>query len=514
MGIWKQTKARFSAYLRDQFPTYATESNKTVAAQRIVNRSVNYLIGLSNFENMKEEEIYEQLWTWEPEVGGAADRMSSLVRKAFKGFFISDLDIPKENEHKELLKYAKQISEGIKWLDIVEMYADLLVTQGNVFIDIRPPRNDIMHNPDVYVHGKPITLTYKILPNKMVTLVDRHTQVANNDLQLITEGNILVLKEMMSDQQVLGPGEFIHLKYKNTPVFTRDFRGRVTFGVYSVSPIHRTIIPVWMNRQTSIIDLLHRWKILPREVHSIDATMFDLNQYAGTPEQKMAAAQEAAASFLSAYNQGLESQGPDEGYVVLNSAEITILESKSSQYMRTNELIDQRDRKIWTALNIPESVVNGTSKGSYASELVTSNYVSSKAEQLAEKIKPVILKQIRDRISLIDKSLPVSELDIRIKLDMAANQLEDFRSAAIMATLNCFTRTEIRARLGYGPLDEADEKNIINVKGGLGDTVNDVNASTGAGGVKGDASPDTPQSSQDHITDAGSSAAQQRSEAP
>lgn len=484
----------FAAYLRDQFPTYSTETNKTIAAQRIVNRSVNYLIGLSNFENFKEEEIYEQLWTWEAEVGGATDRMSSLVRQTFKGFRIVDLDKPVEKQHKDLLKYARLVSDNMQWLDIVEMYADLLVTQGNVFIDIRPPP------------GQKVALTYKILPNKMVTLVDKITQVGNNDLQLITEGNYLVLKEMMSDQQILGPGEFIHIKYKNTPIFTRDSRGRVTYGVYSVSPIHRTIIPTWQKRQTSIIDMLYRWKMIPREVHAVDATMFDLNQFAGTPEQKIAAAQAAATAFLTSYNQGLENQGPDEGYVVLDSVDIKVLESKANQYMDPNHLIEQLDKKIWTALNIPESVVNGSSRGSYASELVTSNYVSGKATQLAEKIRPAILRQIRDRVQLMDKSLPIHELDTHLELDMATNQLEKFRTGAIMATLNCFTRTEIRKVLGYEALDPKDEAEVINVKGGLGNSVNDVNASTGSSGASGAKNPDTTHSDQAHITDPGQTA--------
>lgn len=493
--LFEGARKKFAAYLRDQFPTYSTETNKTIAAQRIVNRSVNYLIGLSNFENFKEEEIYEQLWAWEPEVGGATDRMSSLVRQTFKGFKIVDHDKPVAEEHKKLLKYARLVSEQMKWLDIIEMYADLLVTQGNVFIDIRPPP------------GQRIALTYKIIPNKMTTLVDKYHQVGNNDLQLITEGNYLVLKEMMSDQQVLGPGEFIHIKYKNTPIFTRDSRGRVTYGIYSISPIHRTIIPIWQKRQTSIIDMLYRWKMIPRELHSVDATMFDLNQYPGTPQQKMEAAQAAATAYLTSYNQGLENQGPDEGYVALSSVEISIIESKANQYMNPNQLIDQLDKKVWTSLNIPESVVNGSSRGSYASELVTSNYVSGKATQLAEKIRPAILKQIRDRIALMDKSLPVHELDIHLELDMATNQLEKFRTAAIMATLNCFTRTEIRKILGYEALDEKDEAQIINVKGGLGNSINDVNASTGSGGASGEQNPDTPHSDQAHTTDPGQSAA-------
>ena len=37
---------------------------------------------------MKQEEVNEQLYKWEPEVGGSIDRIATLVMEAYQGFVI------------------------------------------------------------------------------------------------------------------------------------------------------------------------------------------------------------------------------------------------------------------------------------------------------------------------------------------------------------------------------------------------------------------------------------------
>ena len=153
-------------------------------------------------------------------------------------------------------------------------------------------------------------------------------------------------------------------------------------------------------------------------------------------------------------------------------------------------------------LNVPQSMVNSSQAGSYASELVISNYVSSKVVQLAEKIRPVILKNIRDRIRLIDSSLPVDRLDIKLELNLANSKLELWRTAAIMASLGIFTDSEVRDMLGYEAL-RADQRNfIINTSASTSSKENVANSVKGGSSMTPDY-PETSESDTSHVKDEG-----------
>ena len=39
--------------------------------------------------------------------------------------------------------------------------------------------------------------------------------------------------------------KFMHIKFKKIPIYVTDNRGRKTYNVYSISPLNRTILPVW-----------------------------------------------------------------------------------------------------------------------------------------------------------------------------------------------------------------------------------------------------------------------------
>jgi hypothetical protein len=246
--------------------------------------------------------------------------------------------------------------------------------------------------------------------------------------------------------------------------------------------------------------------MVPREVHSISADIFSADRYTGTPEERINKGQADADAFLSQYNAMMTDQQPDQGYVILDTVKIDTLQPSKGgvAYMDSNELIKQLDDKVWTAMNVPKSVVTGESAGSYASELVVSNYVSEKVIQIAEKLKPVILENMRSRLKAIKATYPVDALDMKLELNMATSKLEVFRQAAIMGALNSFTQDEIRALLGYKPLTEAQKPNVVvgSRSQTLGDVGRDV-SSTDPGIPK---NPETPQSDGQHKRDAGQAA--------
>jgi len=488
MGIVERGLKLFGYNVVNVTPYARTQSSvatRSTAGKKTTIKLVEFLQDLTKFETMQDEEMQEQLFIWDPAVGGALDRESTLVAQCYKGPILKDTDRSMDPVEEEMLKKAKEISDQMRMADQFEMYGELLPLYGDVYIDSRDP------------------MTYKVLPNKFITLVESLEQVGNiTPGLLLTQANFLVFNEWLPGQFVLAPGEFIHLKYKDTPIFSTDKKGRWTFGMYSVSPVQRAIISIWQMRQTAIIDILYRWRIIPREIHSVDSTLFALDQFEGTGSERLTDSQTLANKFIEQYNLSIKDQAPDQGYTILDTVTVSMLETKANTYMKTNELIDQLSGNVWTALNMPKSVVTGDGAGSYASELVISNYVSEKALQIANKIKPMMLENLRARLRAINSSFPVEKLDLKLELSMAATRLETFREMAIMGTLNCFTQDEIRARLGYEPLTEEQTKQIAKVAEDQLKAKLDQSNLIADGGKN----PETPQSNNQHKQDAGQQA--------
>lgn len=455
-------------------------TDKIAATKTITNELIAYLLGLSSFDTMPEAEIYEQLYVWEPEIGGAIDRMSTMVGESYKYCCLRSTTTERTELHDKMINDANRVADEVDIRNYFEQFAEILSLHGNLFLE-------------------PKDMSLEVLPNRYVTLIDRNDRLVaavgtNTADTIITAGNILVLYEGDGTaQRVIPKDKFIHIKYKSTPIYSKDLRGRTTWGIYSPSPLHRVVLPIWWKRQTMIIDILWRMMNVPREHHQINAEMFSLDKYTGDSATKMAAAKADAQAFLTEYVEKMKNRMPDQGYATLDTVTITKLDNKSSSYMQTNELIEQINSQIWTALNMPKSMISGESSSSYASELVIANYVTQKVNQLAYKIKPVILRVLRERLRAINPRYPVEDLDLFMDLDIAVTELEKFRQMAIMADLGVFTKTEVREFARYQPLTE-DQKNDLLIK--------EVNSSSMM--VPGQAvSPETPQSSIQHNTDSG-----------
>ena len=474
MGIFDRVRRLF-AKMDVEIPPDAKATGK-----KITNDSVSYLIALSDFSSMDEEDIYEQLFIWEPEVGGSMDRISTMVGNSFKGFFIDSVDGKLDPSEVELVSLSNSMAKKIQIKNIFRAICDIGVMHGNVFI---------IENKD---------LSLSILPNKKCTLIDDKKRLeSSSSSSLITTGTYLIVDEGNKDTQMIyGPGEFYHIKYSDTPVFIKDSKGRETYGVYSPSPLHRAIIPIWWKRQTEIIDILWRWRNVPREHHKIDAEMFSLDKYNGDLDTRRTNSRNEATRFVDEYLESIKNRVPDQGYATLSTVDIGIVEPKSSGYMNTNELIEQLSKNVWTTLNIPSSIVNGEGASSYASELMLSNYVTEKILEWAERIAWVVCENMKKRMAAVSPSYPVDNLDIKLELIMASTKLEIFRQAAIMAGMGVYTDTEIRKETGYDRLTEDQLEYVVNNAIGI------IKTATNDGG-DGTSSPETSHSRMQHPTDPG-----------
>lgn len=484
----------FSSMRRDE--TTMTTNNGVLAGKRVTGTLTSYLVALSQFDTMQEEVIYEQLYIWEPTVGAAVDRISTLIGQSYQGPYIDEGE--GTAAEKECLKQAKAIAKKIRLKDQFEMLGELLMIFGNIFL----------------VREKPGSFNLSVLPNRFITMIPNESYMTQSTAEILTQPNILVYMEresVLGERKLYPKNQYFHIRYKDTQIFARDNMMRTTYGMYSVSPLHRTVLSIWQQRQTQIIDIMWRWRNVPREHHQLDAQMFNLANYDGSATQRRQAAQTDAEARITEYTKMMQEQAPDQGFVT-TGIKVDMIGggsgTKANEYMKTNDLLAQIQQNIFTALNIPSSIINGQQTGSYASELVISNYVSAKVVQLAEKIKYVLLENLKERVKAVKGSLPVDKLDIKIELSMVMSMLEIFRQAAIMKALECFTDDEIRDMVGWEALTDQQKKELaaklqaqIERQKSLKDVLRDTSS------INGPQYPETPQSNEQHKRDPGQTVA-------
>lgn len=502
--------------IREKFSSFSSSSmSGTLAAVKVTSNIARFLIDLTRFESMKDEEIYEQLYVWEPEVGATVNRMAEMAASAFDFFKLKDdakLDnIPNKidvdagidgqtidyssgniNLRNEMLDISNEMAEELNIRQIIETYAALLFIQGEVFLEIKD-------------------LALIVIPNSKVTIIDDKRRIGGGgggDLArvLITEENYLVIDEGLETQRILPKDKFVHLRLNEVPLMVTDAKGRSTFGIYGTSPLHRCVVPIWMKRQLYIIEALWRWANVPREHHKISADAFNLMLYQGTAEQRRKSAEADFRKFADRYASDVKNQEPDSAYITSSNIEISNIEHTASAYMQSNELLKQIDESVWDGLSVPKSVIRGKSDGSYASELVVASGISSRVEQVAKKIGRVLLINMRQRLLKINPQYPVRHLDISISFELAQSRLEKMKQMQILGSLGAFTMTEVRAEGDHPALTDDQKKEGVLIAG-KGVMSPDIQTIMNNGGIKGGVSdgsinyPSTPESANQQPTD-------------
>jgi len=444
IGELKSKLIDLSSSIRTKFSLFRGSGVYTYSGRRIISNMVRNILNEANFDNMNRNDIYENIYMTEPSVGGAIDRFSSLCAMAYQGLYIrvgEELD----SDERRLLEIANEVERKLDVRKKIEAWAELLLIHGNVFIDKE---------------------TLFVYPNRYVSIIDENDGYST----AIINPKYFVFNEDQQNelQKIVKPYEDIyHIKYKDTKVFVYDHKNRLTYGIYSISPLDRLIYTIQWKRQIMACDMQVRWRSIPREHHIINSKAFSLQNYTGTRAERITKAKNDLENELTNYATKIKTQEPDEGYITTDTVEIRQIEPRFN-YTMPNDLIDQLTENVWVALNTPESIVSGSARGSYASELIISGYVASKVIRLTEIICDVLLDIIRNKVKEIDDGLPVDKLKIKVALDLEASRLERFRQASVMAQMGIFTADEIRMFLGFEPKGDLS---VVNVQGR--ETIND-----------------------------------------
>lgn len=461
---------------------WSSPSDKVVASRTLTTDLAAFLIDMSNFKDKPEAEIIEQIYKVEPEVGGSIDRMSTMTGDAFKGFVLRNTGDELDELEEEMIRVANETAEEVQVREWFEALAEVLFMHGNL-----------------YTYEDPTSLTIEILPNRSITILDNlDRKLADPKMtEAITKANYILIDEGADGERIISDN-FRITKYKSTPIWAKDNKERDTFGIYSSSPVYRTILNIWQKRQLQIIDILWRYKMIPREHHQFSAEMFNMANYAGDLNTKRNSARADAETIMGGYAQKIKQSAPDIGYVTLDTTKITTVEPKSAGYMAANDIIAQLNNQIFIALTTPKSILAGGASGSYASELVVTNYVAIKVISLANKIKPIILENMRKRLTKKNAQYPVDKLDIKVDMILSNSKLELYRQAAIMGALGVFDESEIRDLVGYEPLREDQREHLVQT-GNMTVQANANEPSVPAG----EQQPETSESSNQHATDKG-----------
>ena len=466
----KRSVHHFSAPASNKLPTNKFTSpavHGSVAQQSNNSEFVNFLNGISNFQEMSRDTLVEHMYTTEPEIATAVDSFALMVRNSYQFFDLinyneidnipdtldidgTTLDFTKgKSLAKEMVDVSNAIGKEQDIKSLYEQYAAVLKLHGTTFILI----ND---------NG---SLTQ--LPNDHVTIIDKLERIQGmgsfGDVRysdLITEANYLVLDENLETQKVYPKGKFMIIRFHDTPVYIEDCKGRVTFGIYGVSPLRRAIIPVWYRRIVMANDALWRYKAMPRSLHQLNADSFNTSNYTGTPKSRMEQAQRDASAAIESHKVAMENMPPDASIVTLDTTNVKMIESTSANHMDTNGIITQMTDSIFTSIGLPRSIIQGMSSSNYAGELVIYAHANMKIIQVAEKISKVVLLAMKRKLVAMNPEYPIDLLDIHITCDLAANDLESSKIAQLMDSMGKFTNDEVRARMNYAPLT-AEQKSEI-----------------------------------------------------
>jgi len=448
-------------------------SGGVASATSVTSDLANFLIDMSNFTSMREEDVYEQMYVWEPEVAAAVIKVSDMCRRAFDYFGAADAatleNIPDnytigissmaysstppaldEEETSmivsnssdlvdEMVDTANLIARKIGIKECFEIWSSIMYTHGYVVLE----KND--------------DLSLSVLPNDRITFVDDPALIGTAPTTfnyLMTQANIVVVDELQPTQRIIDKDHFIVIKINNTPVHVKDRFGRNTYGIYPVSPLQRALIPVWMSRQIKIIEVMWRWGNIPREHHTVAAEAFNLNLYPGTPEQKRAAAEKDMNRFINIYKSQLTTKSPDQMYVTSDNVKIENIEHTSASYMGSNEFLGLINDSIWLSLNMPKSFVSGETDNSYASETIMTSITGMRIKQMSEKIAEIVTQNVRDRLLLINSSYPVEYLEAKLTFDVAESKLEKAKRAQLLGTMGIYTPSELREITDDQPLTQ------------------------------------------------------------
>ena len=404
---------------------------------------------------------YWRMYQYDSDVYGAVNRKARLIQRTYHGIIIKPGRQLSDDE-KRLLEQANRLATQLHFNELFFSIAKHLLIYGD----------DILYKS---TNGQLVRL-----PIRYLTILESRNQIMDLSAQVFKRKLYVLNEEDESKRRIFTADEVLHFSIDPLGDEVYDRMGRYTFGVWSISPLEPIRTLCFFKQQILTADILWRARNVPRIQHKLDLSMFNPDRFKGsTLEERLNAARQAAQNIIDEYRQNVaQKKSPLQDWITDKSVEIEYIEPKTARYMSPNDLLDQMSREIYTSIGVSESAVRGRTRGTFASELVVSSYLTADAFEIARNIARVLLEYLKEKLreKFGDN---VDKLDIKLQLILDIDRSELVRQVAVLRSTNILTSDELREMLGYEPLtdEQRGELQETTKRGRIGDhsrTLNDI----------------------------------------
>jgi len=389
-------------------------------------------------------QLYNRLVRRDSMLNAALTKMAMMAARAYKGVILHPGEDLSGAEN-TILTAAQKKAEAFRFRELFYSCARRLLIDGDVVLTKDLPNARL-----------------NVLPMGMMTALNSMKDLENHPEIVSGPPGVYIYNEAAgaSGWKVYKASDVVHVAIGNDVDEVTDNQGRVTWGIWSQSPIEALRPILFWRLQTMVNDMVWRKLYLPREHHVIDLTdVLNPGLYQGdTIDERKAAALKAGATAIDAYIEKLKNQMPDQGYVTpkvgdVKGVEISVIEPKSTTYVTPNDLLRQLGQAVTDTYF---SKVGSEIKESYAAELVSSSYEQLAAEHYAGIIKDSLLTVLKE--SLEGDLEVINQLDLKLQLILPKDVETLTRQVAVVASSKIYTINEMREILGKDPLTEDDRE--------------------------------------------------------
>ena len=391
----------------------------------------------------------ERLWS-------VVELSAIMVQKSYGGISLhtTNKDEGLSNREENAIIVAKEFSTQINIPNLLYCYTKDLWKYGDAVDQVK-------------FYGSQGIKELRPLPMNLVTAIDRRDQFRKNlPNEVIMDPKWYVIDEAASNvlvpDKIIPKNRILHISFDKRRQWTLDNMARWTFNVWSHSPIETLRVLIEWKQNLIRNDIVWRNRLMPREHHKLDLSVYDPSKYTGTYSTKIANAKSDATTAISDYNDKIKRREADQGFTTGKNVEIGIIEPKSTSYNAPNLIIDQINSLISTPTGTPGALVGGESKG-FTSLLHSSSFTAMRADVYASRIMASLEALMKRHVRMVRPGISdeiVNRLHIKNRLILDRDRTELAKIISVLKDTNVFTPAEIRNIWGLDPLTKQQEKEI------------------------------------------------------
>jgi hypothetical protein len=403
---------------------------------------------------------YREMLKTDGELWGVTNDFASLVQHAFNAIVIRP-GYERDEMEEKVLEMAKEFGEAIDIEDYFYANAFNLLRDGDIVIGI-----DRTKDPWELVP----------LPMEFVTAVDSLGQIGVRGVS-VSRPQYIILDELNMMQSIdevklsrhrFKMDDIMHIPWCNKGTVVEDNMGRITYNVWSQSPLQAIKKTFEWKQHITDIDILWRSRMPPRMHHQLDMEAYAPEKFKGTREQQITASRSAAQAVIDEYAVGVEYKKADQDYITGAHVNIAVVEANSTNYHAPNEMFEYFIMVYCAITGVPKAAFQGESGGSFAADLIISNYAAMRAEIIARKIAKAFTKLIRDYLTWKwgqnPRAFPkknIEKIEVQVSLMFNKDFRELGRFISLLAGTGAVTQDELREYLGKLPLTAEEKKRIL-----------------------------------------------------